>query len=380
MKKTRNVRILTAMAFCQGLVFYSPVATLYRLSCSLSMFDISTIESISFAVSMALEVPWGIVADRIGYRKVMIASSLIYLASKVVFLLAYGYPMFLFERILLASALSGLSGVDESMLYLSAGEDGEKAFAAISTATASGLVVPSLFLLAFPHAGYRMLALLTVASYAANLALSFSLDETLAERSREEVRQRGREFPDPRLLLPVLPIALLSSVMAEGGNYLTVFLSQVRLTFLGGGTGILAVSSIILTASGLASALSPRLARLVGGGRLLFLLPLLLALSSAVAGLSSSTAAVLPALAIARASYAMFAPRSALAIQQALCVEDRATALSALSMISSLAAFVAMPFIGRLADMDHRLPFLAVSLAAIAMDLVHARTKIDRTG
>ena len=56
------------MTFLHGMVFYGAIATLYRQAQGVTIFQITLIESISYALCIALEVPWGVVADRIGYK------------------------------------------------------------------------------------------------------------------------------------------------------------------------------------------------------------------------------------------------------------------------------------------------------------------------
>jgi len=68
----RNLYFMYAISFFQGMVFYSSIATLYRQAAGLSIFQITMIESISLVLSFAFEIPWGVLADRIGYRLTMI--------------------------------------------------------------------------------------------------------------------------------------------------------------------------------------------------------------------------------------------------------------------------------------------------------------------
>src|SRR5699024_10626710 len=68
----RNLYLMYAIALLQGMVFYGPVATLYRQAQGVSIFEITLIESISYALCIALEVPWGMLADRIGYKRTML--------------------------------------------------------------------------------------------------------------------------------------------------------------------------------------------------------------------------------------------------------------------------------------------------------------------
>ena len=65
----------------------------------------------------ALELPWGYISDRIGYRRTLVLSFSFLLVSKIVFFGADSFSLFLLERILLAIAFSALSGVDIAYLH-----------------------------------------------------------------------------------------------------------------------------------------------------------------------------------------------------------------------------------------------------------------------
>ena len=86
----KNLYVLYAMALLQGMVFYGPIATLYRQAQGVTVFEITVIESISLALCILLEIPWGMIADKIGYRKTMIFCSFLYFISKIVFWQATG--------------------------------------------------------------------------------------------------------------------------------------------------------------------------------------------------------------------------------------------------------------------------------------------------
>ena len=91
--RKRNIYLLCAITFLQGMVFYAAVATLYRQAAGLSVFQITAIEGISVALSMALEIPWGWAADRLGYRRVMILCNALFLVTKIIFWRAERYSM-----------------------------------------------------------------------------------------------------------------------------------------------------------------------------------------------------------------------------------------------------------------------------------------------
>ena len=48
----KNLYVMYAMALLQGMVFYGPIATLYRQAQGVTVFEITLIESISLALGM----------------------------------------------------------------------------------------------------------------------------------------------------------------------------------------------------------------------------------------------------------------------------------------------------------------------------------------
>ena len=59
----RNVYIMYIISLLQGMVFYAPIATLYRTAQGLSVFQITITESLFFILCLLMEIPWGIIVD-----------------------------------------------------------------------------------------------------------------------------------------------------------------------------------------------------------------------------------------------------------------------------------------------------------------------------
>lgn len=141
----KNIYLMYAISCLQGMVFYGPIATLYRQVQGVTVFQITLIESISLILCLLLELPWGILADKIGYKKTMMISCLLYFISKIIFWRADGFTTFLAERILLSVVIAGLSGVDTSILYLSSGKnDSQKVFGIYNGLSTAGLLTAPL--------------------------------------------------------------------------------------------------------------------------------------------------------------------------------------------------------------------------------------------
>ena len=97
MENRSNIALFFAAYFLEGLCFYGPVATLYRQAAGLTLLEIGTLESVSVAVMLLLELPWGWAADRLGHRRVIVVCTALYALSKVVFWRADGLWDFLLE-------------------------------------------------------------------------------------------------------------------------------------------------------------------------------------------------------------------------------------------------------------------------------------------
>lgn len=174
----RNIFLMYAISFFQGMVFYGSVATLYRQACGLSLFQITAIESIFSVVCIALEFPWGVIADRIGYRRTMLFCNLLFFISKIVFWKADTFGAFLCERLILSVVISGLSGVDDTVLFLSCGkQDTQRVFSIHGYFGTLGMVIASGCFSLFFSENFRAAAFWTVAAYALAALLSFGLQE-----------------------------------------------------------------------------------------------------------------------------------------------------------------------------------------------------------
>lgn len=255
---------MCAIALLQGMVFYAPVATLYRRAAGVSVFEISLIEAVSLALCVALEVPWGYLADRLGYRRTMVLCCGLYFISKLVFWQADSFGDFLTERILLAVVQAGLSGVDSAILYLSRkGRDSLRVFSVYNALTMAGLVAAGGVFALLPAGSYRLAALLTAGSYALALLFALGLREV---RSPEPAPARGSFAAAAREALDrgVLPLLAGAALLAEVCQVATVFLNQLKYEACGMGQQAMSAAYVAASLLGLAGAFSPALARWLG--------------------------------------------------------------------------------------------------------------------
>ncbi len=356
----RNIYLMYAIAFLQGMVFYGPVATLYRQAQGVSVFQITLIESISLILCILLEVVWGVIADKIGYKKTMIFCCVLYFLSKIIFWQASDFDGFLAERIMLSVVISGMSGVDTSILYLSCkGEDSQKVFGIYNSLGMAGLLAAAAVFSLFVRDDYRLLGLLTVISYGAAAVLSFALAEVSTEESRRISRKSFlrvlRETVCNRNLLLFLAGA---AFLNETHQTVTVFLNQLQYEKCGLGNGTIGAVYIAATLLGMCGPASAWFTKRTGirtAGAVFGGAAVLSCLTLAVSG--SALPSVCGILAL-RVSNSLFQPFQAEIQNRQIHTEYRATALSIHAMIlDSIGAGTNLVF-GALAEQSLAAAFL----------------------
>ncbi len=348
----RNLFIMYAIALLQGMVFYGPIATLYRQAQGVTVFQITLIESISLALMILLEIPWGIVADKIGYRKTMIFCSLLYFLSKIVFWKATDFPGFLLERLMLSVVLSGFSGVDVSILYLSCGgENSQRVFGIYDAMGTAGLLAAAGIFSLFVRDNYSLAGFLTVVSYGGAALLSFGLTEVRPAREKKAPGESigetlGETLRSRTFLLFLVAVALLS----ETHQTITVFLNQLQYTRCGLSASAIGILYIAATVLGLLGVCSASVTRRLGTGASFLLFCGLAGASCLVLALSSQAVPSVLGILTLRLSNTLFQPFQASLQNQHIQTKNRATALSVYSMLISAVAIVTNLIFGVLSD------------------------------
>lgn len=338
LRKKRNIPVMLAITFLQGMVFYGAIATLYRQAAGLGMWEISLIESLSMLVTLALEVPWGVAAERLGYRRTMIVCNVLFAVSKWIFWRAEGFGMFLAERLLLAVVCAGLSGVDESILYLSAEEGkAQRVFGWHSAMGTAGLLLAALIYATCLAGQCRAAAFWTLAVYVLAAGLTFALSEV--RPPQRQARRQGAFRACVRAVVEtrgLLPLALGGAILCETARVMIVFLSQLQYVRCGWGDRLISVAYIACTLAELSGALSDRFTRRVGARRAAQLVPMACALVCMVLAMTESGGLSLACMVALGGLWALFGPLVSARQNLLITVSDRATALSVLSAGGSI--------------------------------------------
>ena len=185
-----NKYVFYVLAFLQGLVFYSAVAMLYRLERGLSASQIGIIEGIHTILMVVLEVPWGYLGDRIGYKKTLLLCNLLFFISKLMFWQANSFFDFLAERLLLSVVISGISGCDIALLDNSIKpQERARVFGVYRMVDAFGCICSGLAFTLFFKENYEMAAFATVIAYLLAFLITFLLKD--CESKREKLSMYG---------------------------------------------------------------------------------------------------------------------------------------------------------------------------------------------
>ena len=356
----RNIYLMYAIAFLQGMVFYGPVATLYRQAKGVSVFQITVIESISLILCILLEVVWGVAADKIGYKKTMIFCCVLYFLSKIVFWQASGFAGFLAERVMLSVVLAGLSGVDTSILYLSCdGKNSQKVFGIYNSLQTAGLQAAAVVFSVFVRDDHSLLGLLTVISYGIAAVCSLALIDVKTKGSRQIDAVRFREvllqtICDRKLLLFLTAAAFLS----ETHQTITVFLNQLQYERCGLDHAAIGYIYIVITLIGMCSACSSWLTEKTGIRTAGILFGSIAAVSCITLAVSEVALPSVCGILALRISNSLFQPFQMEIQNQQVHTQYRATALSIHAMFQDCIAAGTNLAFGALAEKNLAMAFL----------------------
>lgn len=351
----RNLFFMYAISFFQGMVFYSSIATLYRQAAGISVFQITVIESISLVLSLVFEIPWGILADRIGYRRTIIVCNILFFISKIIFWKAQNFADFLLERVLLAITVSGLSGVDTSILYLSCSEeDSQRTFGIYEGLGTAGLLSAAAIYMVFVEENYRVAGFLTVISYGIAVILSFGLKEVKAAQ-KDKRSSFGHAFTvlketlfNRRLLFLIAGIALLREV----NQTITVFFNQLQYTKADMSVRMISGVYILMTLCGLVSVFSAFFTKKLKPGFFGAILFLACSFSCLMLAFTENPVVSVFGILLIRVCFSLLSPLGTELQNKAITTSDRATALSMSTIIMDLLAVFTNLIFGKLADFD----------------------------
>lgn len=338
-----------AIIFLQGFVFYGPVATLFRQARGLSMSEIFIIESISWALIILLEVPWGWISDKFGYKKTLIVVNSLFFISKIVFYRAHSFETFLIERIMLSIVLSGLSGCDTALIYASIKEsDVQKVFGKYSAFGTLGFLIASVLSTFIVAVSLDYTALLTIFPYGLSVLMTLFLSEVKSEsKEKSSVFMIFKKaFADKSVLLFVFSIALIIEVVQA----VTVFLNQAQYLRSGIDPKYFGLIVAGIQCSKLMSVKASVISEKMGNINAITLLVSLIIGSCFLLVVTTNPIFSIICVVIIALSMSVIGPIELAVKNKFIEGSDRATLLSMYSMVGGLVASIGNIIVGKAAD------------------------------
>ncbi len=347
MKKNNNSNryILYTIVFLQGLVFYGAFSVVFRESRGLGLSYIFILQSIFLVLMMIFEIPWGIIADKIGYKKTLVISYGLFLVSKIVFYFSYSFFGFLMEAIISAIAISGISGCDSAMLYSSIDKnDSDKVFGIYGAMGTAGFLISSLISGILVKKSIDLLAFATIIPY----TIAFLISLGLKDIKSDEIPINEENKRNKRIIMSTLRVAIKNrkimvfviavAVLGETTHSICVYLNQplyirsgVDLKWFGILTAIMQIATFIAIRA-------HKIKKLVGERKLLNGSLVMVIICNLLLLMSNISYITVALIFIVEGAYALTQPISETIKNESIESENRATILSAYAMASNVVA------------------------------------------
>lgn len=356
MNKKLNVFLMYAIVFLQGFVFYGPIATIYREARGLSIYNIFIIEAISWILMIIFEIPWGWFADRFGYKKTILISNIIFFISKIVFYKAYSFQMFLLERVLISLALSGLSGCDIALLYLSTeGEKSERTFGRYSAFSTGGFLIASLLttlIISSPinKTSIDRTGLLTIIPYGLAVIVSIFIKDVETDNLKKPKLRESIKIAlgNRDILLLVISVALAREVVQA----ISVFLNQIQYTRSGINIKYFGILLVVIQIARLGSAKAYKLSDKFGKYNSIQGLYILITLGTGILIFTSNPILSIFSVILISVSISLVEPIALEIENKSIDIGARATILSIYAMLADVTAALVNPVIGKAAQLS----------------------------
>jgi len=368
LRKNRNALLLLLIECTGSMIFYLPISMMFKLSRGLDISQVFLIESISFVVSIVLEVPSGWLADKIGFKNAIVIGGGFLLAARVVLMLSYSFWPFLSVSVLTGVGYALISGCDTSLMYVSVEKkDAEKAFSLMNAYTYGGVFLSlgasSILLLFFPM--ILTYTLTVIASFVC-FALSFFIkDIPYTEEEKKErpsILKSLKDFlSNRRMIVLVLSQGLIAEIWRSVYSNLNQF-QYARCGIDPKYFGILfAGLAVFPLLSGKAHALSAKF----GQEKLLKALFALIAVCLFGLTLTSNAVASILLIVVVSAAYPLCQPALQEIQQNSITGINRATMMSIFALVTELAAAGENALVSGLAGISLPIGFSSLGVLAI---------------
>ncbi|GAA0759972.1 MFS transporter [Clostridium sartagoforme] len=370
MNNKRNIYLMYIIVFLQGFVFYGPIATVFRENRGVSIYQIFLIESISMILIMLFEVPWGIFADKFGYKKTLVISNFIFFISKIVFFKANSFWIFLFERILLSISISGLSGCDTALIYLSLdkNQNSERVFGRYVWFSNVGFLLGSMISTYIINISIDLTAYYTIIPYGVAFGVSLFLKNITDEVTKKENVKSKFKYSlkhvaaNKYIIIFLVGISLVKEVVQS----ITVFLNQQQYIKSGIDIRYFGILLVAIQFMKLISVKSYKLSNMIGQIKSINMLMIAVFISSSILIIISNAILSFLCVSVISIGMAIMEPMIIDIKNKSISSGNRATILSIYSMIESITSSIINPIIGFVSNSALENGLITCSLISLA--------------
>lgn len=353
--KNKNLYIMYAISFLQGLVFYGPVATLFRQTRGLELSEIFFLESIFMILMIGFEVPWGYFADRFGYKKTLCISYFLFLLSKIVFYASHSFREFFIEAMIIALAISGVSGCDSAFIYECNKEESEKSFGRYSAFSSGGFLIGAFLSTFMIGKSLDLSVMLTIIPYGIAFLLIFFVKDIKYVKSRVNMKKSFKTaFKSKHILLFIIAFALLGEV----ARTLCVFLNQLKYIQVGIKLKYFGVLTAMLQIVGITSIKAYRLTEKFGQEKIIKIVFILVTVNTFILAYTSSAVITVLALIFIQGAFVLSNPLSMDIQNKSITTDNRATILSIYAMTGDIINSVINLGVGKSTDISLKFTFI----------------------
>lgn len=346
----RNLRMINWLAGFNNASFFIPFAVPFWLGESLTQQKIYLLQSIFTIVMMVLEVPTGVMADRIGRRSSLIIAACTASAGFAFYSVSNGFWQFAAAEVLLALGMSLNSGTLESMRHESAlALEGNHGRSSAGTAHSARLLSAAICSVAggvvVHFFGFRTAMVLDALTYVGAVVVVLKMAEP-----PHQARSRGQFKKARPLLWGMIGLILLFALLREA-THIPVFLNARVLEDAGIGIGWYGAifASLQLIGSGVAR-IGHRIEVRMGERQTIWLLTSIAAASYLATGLLPNQFAPLGLIGFG-VLFGLTRPFMDHALNSRIHDNSmRATVNSCATLISRSLYFVAGPLVGTVVD------------------------------
>lgn len=352
-----------AISYLQGLVFYGSIATVFRQSRGLTLSQIFLIESIFMLSMLLLEVPWGYFGDKFGYKKTLTLSYFFFFISKIIFYKSSSFIYFLIAAMTAALSISGISGSDSALIYLSTEkEESDKAFSFYSAFSAAGFFTASFLSTFMIKVSLDLPVLLTIFPYGLAFILVFFVKDI--KGTNKEINIKGSiksVLRNKKMLIFIGAIALIS----ESTHSICVFLNGPKYMETGLPVKYFGLLTAFMQIICIGSAKAYKIKDRFGYGSSFKALIILIIGCSFLLAYAKGRIVTVVFIAVIEGAFAIIQPLNMDIQNKSIEGENRATILSTYAMFGNIIASVANLSIGKASDVSLGFSFIFCGILSI---------------